>query len=65
MAKLQCPKCKSEDIKIYSMRQYEDHIDRYRECNKCKNRFKTTEKIKSGWDYETAIKQIKKIVDKF
>ena len=65
MAKLQCPECKSEDVRIYSMRSYPDKINRYRECNKCKHRFKTVEQIKSGWDYEAAINKIKKIVDKF
>ena len=64
MNKLQCPKCQSEDFKIYSVRRYADKINRYRKCNSCNHKFKTIEKMESGWDYETAIKKIKNIVDK-
>lgn len=32
MAKLQCPKCKSENIKVYSTRQKPESINRYRKC---------------------------------
>ncbi|KYK34828.1 MAG: hypothetical protein AYK22_04545 [Thermoplasmatales archaeon SG8-52-3] len=61
---LECPKCKSSNNKIYSVRKYPDKIVRYRECNECNNKFKSIEKLQSGWDYEVAIEKIKKIVDK-
>jgi transcriptional regulator NrdR family protein len=65
MTKLQCPECKSENIEVYSTRQYPDKILRYRKCNSCNKKFKTIETIPSGWSAESAIKKIKKIVDDF
>ncbi len=65
MTKLQCPKCKKENTKVYSVRQKEDRITRYRKCLDCGHKFKTIEQIPSDWSSDSAIKQIKKIVGKF
>ena len=65
MAKLQCPSCKSENIKVYSTRNRADRIIRYRKCLDCEHTFRTIEQIPSGWSSDSAIKQIKSIVDKF
>jgi transcriptional regulator NrdR family protein len=65
MAKLQCPKCKSENIKVNTTRQREDRIIRYRECKDCKHRFTSIERIPYGWDPNAAIDEIKKIANKF
>jgi transcriptional regulator NrdR family protein len=65
MAKLKCPNCKGVNHNVYSTRQYSDRINRYRECKDCKKRFTTIERVQSAWSYENAIKQIKKIVDRF
>ena len=65
MTKLQCPKCKSENTNVYSTRQYADRINRHRKCKDCGKTFKTIETIPPGWNAEAAIKEIKKIVDKF
>jgi transcriptional regulator NrdR family protein len=51
MAKLQCPKCKSENIKVYSTRQKPEAINRYRKCNDCGHKFKTIETIPSSWSH--------------
>jgi transcriptional regulator NrdR family protein len=65
MSKLQCPYCKGENTSVYSTRQYEDKIKRYRKCNDCNQRFTTVEKVPSHLSAESAIKKIKNIVDKF
>jgi transcriptional regulator NrdR family protein len=65
MSKLQCPYCKLENTSVYSTRQYQDKINRFRKCNDCKKTFKTVEKIPSHLSAESAIKKIKDIVDKF
>jgi transcriptional regulator NrdR family protein len=65
MVKLQCPKCKSENTKVNSTRQRADRVTRYRECNDCKHRFRTIERIPSGWDPNAALDEIKKIANKF
>jgi transcriptional regulator NrdR family protein len=65
MAKLQCPKCKRENIEVYSTGQYADKINRYRRCKDCNFAFKKVKIIPSGWSAESAIKKIKKIADKF
>ena len=43
MVKLQCPNCKSENVKINTTRQRVDRIIRYRLCKDCGYRFRTKE----------------------
>jgi transcriptional regulator NrdR family protein len=36
---------------------------RYRRCNKCGYKFKTSERIDSEWDYKIIVKKIKKLLE--
>lgn len=47
---MKCPFCKSDQVQVLESRSIEDGsgIRRRRECEKCKNRFTTVEKIKGN-----------------
>lgn len=60
---MNCPKCGYLKTKIVKCVNKKGFDIRYRKCPKCLNNFKTKEMKSSGWRYESAIKQIKKIID--
>ena len=59
-----CQKCNKPLTVVYSTKDNDNEIVRYRKCE-CGYRFKTIEKSIDGWNTDIAIRQIKQIVNKF
>jgi len=57
-----CPKCKNESTKVVKVFHKPSRTYRYRECKKCKFRFKTVELISDGTDYKHIVERIREIV---
>jgi len=60
-----CPKCDSENTKVYSTKKHSDETIRYIICKDCQYRFRTVERLQSGWicveRYNSLVKEVSRI----
>jgi transcriptional regulator NrdR family protein len=54
-----CPKCGHHKTSVNNVIVKDDFTKRYRRCNKCGFKFKTSERSESDWDYKNIVLKIK------